>query len=142
VNGLLLDTHVWIWYAEGIASRLPVESVARIEEMRKQSRLFVSAISVWEVGMLHGKQKLALSAPLDAWVARAADLPGLGLLPLDTESALESTWLPGTIHGDPADRFLVAIARMTGAHLMTADRKIIEYAGTGYVNVVPIGGFE
>jgi PIN domain nuclease of toxin-antitoxin system len=64
------------------------------------------------------------------------------LLPLDTESALESTWLPGTIHGDPADRFLVAIARMTGAHLMTADRKIIEYAGTGYVNVVPIGGFE
>jgi PIN domain nuclease of toxin-antitoxin system len=142
MNGLLPDTHVLIWYVEGIASRLSMEAVERIEEMRKQSRLFVSAISVWEVGMLHSQRKLALSAALDVWVARAADLPGLGLLPLDAESALESTRLLGTLQGDPADRFLVAIARMTGMPLMTADRKIIEYAGTGYVNVVPIGGIE
>lgn len=140
MNGLLLDTHAWIWYAEGTADRFSLRDIARIDEAREQSRLCVSAVSVWEIGMLHNKRRLTLSAALDAWVERAARLPGFRLLPLSADCALESTRLPGSIHGDPADRFLVAIARIVGLGLMTRDDKIIEYAQQGYVNVVPIGG--
>jgi PIN domain nuclease of toxin-antitoxin system len=139
MNGLLLDTHAWLWYAQGIAQRLPADAVARIEAMRRQSRLFVSTVSVWEIGMLQNKRRLTLSAAINVWVDRATALPGLRLLPLDAESALESTQLPGPIHGDPADRFLIAIARVKGLHLMTADEKIVEYGREGYVNVLQTG---
>jgi PIN domain nuclease of toxin-antitoxin system len=53
---------------------------------------------------------------------------------------VESTQLPGSIHGDPADRFLIAIARVKGLHLITADKKIIEYGREGYLNVFELGG--
>jgi PIN domain nuclease of toxin-antitoxin system len=142
VNGLLLDTHAWVWYAEGIAGRFSEDNLGKIEEAREQARLYVSTISVWEIGMLHGKRRITLSATLDAWIERAFRLPGLRPLPLDAASALESTRLPGVIHGDPADRFLVAVSRTMGLHLMTIDEKIIEYARQGYVNVIPIGGPE
>lgn len=135
MNGLLLDTHAWLWYAEGISQRLPADAVARIETMRRQSRLFVSTVSVWEIGMLQNKRRLTLSAALNVWIERATALPGLRLLPLDTESAVESTRLPGPIDGDPADRFLIATARVKGLYLMTADEKIIDYGREGYVNV-------
>ncbi len=140
MNGLLLDTHAWLWYAEGISRRLPANAVARIEAMRRQSRLFVSTISIWEIGMLQNKRRLTLSAAFNVWVERATSLPGLRLLPLDAESAVESTQLPGSIHGDPADRCLIAIARVKGLHLITADKKIIEYGREGYVNVFELGG--
>jgi PIN domain nuclease of toxin-antitoxin system len=53
---------------------------------------------------------------------------------------VESTQLPGSIHGDPADRFLIAIARVKGLHLMTADEKIAEYAREGYLKVFGLAG--
>lgn len=141
MNGLLLDTHTWIWYAEGISERLPTDAIGRIEVMRRQSRLFVSTVSVWEIGMLQNKRRLTLSAAFNIWVERATALSGLRLLPLDAESAVESTQLPGSIHGDPADRFLIALARVKGLHLMTADERIIEYGREGYVDVLQAGDF-
>lgn len=140
MDGLLLDTHAWLWYAEGISQRLPADAVARIEAVRRQSKLFVTTISIWEIGMLQNKRRLTLSAPVNIWVERATALPGLRVLPLDAESAVESTQLPDLIHGDPADRFLIAIARVKGLHLKTADEKIIEYGREGYLNVFEIGG--
>jgi PIN domain nuclease of toxin-antitoxin system len=139
MNGLLLDTHAWLWYAEGIAQRLPADAIARIEAKRRQSRLFVSTVSVWEIGMLQSKRRLSLSAAFNVWVERATSLPGLRLLPLDVESTVDSTRLPGAIHGDPADRFLIAIARVKSLRLMTADEKIIAYGREGYVNLFELG---
>jgi PIN domain nuclease of toxin-antitoxin system len=140
MNGLLLDTHAWLWYAEGNSERFPADAVAHIEAMRRQSRLFVSTISIWEIGMLQNKRRLTLSAAFNVWVEHATALPGLRSLPLDAESAVESTQLPGSIHGDPADRFLIAIARVKGLHLMTADEKIAEYAREGYLKVFGLAG--
>jgi PIN domain nuclease of toxin-antitoxin system len=50
--------------------------------------------------------------------------------------AVESTRLPGDFHRDPADRILVATARMTGAALVTCDERIVAYAKDGRVRVV------
>ena len=135
-DGILLDTHTWLWYAEGSEKRLQPAALDAIEQARQRHRLHVSSISVWEIGMLSAKRKISLSAPLHAWVNRALALPGLNLLTLDAESALESTRLPATPHGDPADRFLIASARIHTLRLATADRKIIEYAKAGHINVL------
>ncbi len=135
MNGLLLDTHVWLWYAEGVPDRLSPDTLAAIEQARRQRRLHISAISVWEIGLLVAKGRIGLSAPLRDWMSRALALPGLRLRPLDADTALESTQLPGELHGDPADRFLIATARLGGFDLITADQQILTYADAGHVRV-------
>ncbi len=126
-DALLLDTHAWVWYSEGI-----------IDQARLGNRLHVAAISVWEIGMLCAKEKISLSAPVSDWIRRALDVPGLRLLLLDAETALESTQLPDSPHGDPADRFLIAAARIHGLRLVTADRKIREYGKVGHARILAI----
>lgn len=135
---LLLDTHVWLWYAEGDAQRLRPDSVKRLEAARKTDGLLVSAISVWEIGVLQAKGRVQLSAPLGDWVAKALRLPGIALMPLDAGAAAESTLLPGDPPGDPADRFLIAAARIAGAVLATRDRDIIDYGNAGFVRVLKL----
>jgi PIN domain nuclease of toxin-antitoxin system len=138
VSGLLLDTHAWLWYAEGVANCIGPAARATIETARRQHRLHVSSISVWEIGMLCAKGKIALSAPVKGWLRRALAAPGLRLLDLDAETALESTQLPGSPHGDPADRFLIAVARVHDLTLATADTKIIDYAAAGHLRVLAL----
>ncbi len=48
--------------------------------------------------------------------------------PLTEEIAVESSFLPGEFHGYPADRILVATARLMGGTIVTADQKILDYA--------------
>ena len=98
----------------------------------------MSAISVWEIGAQSAKGRIKLSIPLRDWVAKALDVPGIHLAPLDAVTAAESTLLPGNAHGDPADRFLIATARTHGVALATRDEQIIEYGRLGFVRVVEL----
>ena len=50
---------------------------------------------------------------------------------------IDSSSLPGTLHGDPADRLLIATTRHMGATLMTRDTKILAYGAAGHVQVLP-----
>jgi PIN domain nuclease of toxin-antitoxin system len=138
MNRLLLDTHIWLWYAEGAAERLPPASVRIIDGARRKDGLLVSAISVWEIGARSAKGRIQLSIPLRDWVARALDVSGVHLAPLDAVTAAESTLLPGEAHGDPADRFLIATARTHGVALATRDKQIINYGKLGYLRVVEL----
>ena len=138
MNALLLDTHIWLWFAEGNATRLTPASVRKLDDARKKDGLLVSAISVWEIGVLHAKGRVQLSAPLRDWVNNALAPSGISLLPLDAEIASESTLLPGEPHGDPADRFLIAAARTKGVILVTRDENIIDYGKAGYVRVLEL----
>ena len=136
MTGLLLDTHIWIWYAEGITGKLKPKTAARIEQSLRDYRLHVSAVSVWEIGLLIAKDRIVLSAPVRDWIQAATALPGLRLLPLGADAALESTMLPGDPHGDPADRLLIAETRVAGLTLVTADSKILDYGKAGHVRVL------
>ena len=54
--------------------------------------------------------------------------PGISLIDLSPEVAVESTRLPGTFHRDPADQVIVATARVHPLSLLvTADGKITDY---------------
>jgi PIN domain nuclease of toxin-antitoxin system len=138
VSALLLDTHVWLWYAEGVSERLRPAGIRKLDEARKGDGLVISAISVWEVGMHAARGRIQLAVPLRDWIERALGAPGMRLVPLDAAVAAESTVLPGEPPGDPADRFLVATARILGLVLATRDEQILDYAKPGYLRVLRI----
>jgi len=58
------------------------------------------------------------------------------LCPLEPTIALDAVRLPGDLHADPADRFLIATARYWSTALVTADAKILEYSAQGHVRTV------
>lgn len=134
-DSLLLDTHAWIWLMQGI--ELKSEAVERLEAAAVSSALWVSAISIWEVATLAAKSRLNLAVPIDIWVQSALAQPGLRLLPLEPAISLESARLPG-FHGDPADRILVASARLHQLQLVTRDQRILDWARTGRVRVLEV----
>jgi PIN domain nuclease of toxin-antitoxin system len=132
---LVLDTHIWIWLLEGATAELSKVTIELIEATAAVAELAVAAISVWEVAMLEAKGRISLSRSLDEWVKAALTAPGLRVVELSPEIAIDSTRLPGELHADPADRMIVATARAMGASLVTNDRALLEYGKAGFVRV-------
>lgn len=135
-GSLILDTHVWLWVVGGTRERLSARAIEEVEEAGRRGDVLVSAISVWEVAMLEAKGRISLARTIDDWIGAALGAPGVRLLPLLPDIAIESTRVPGGGPGDPVDRMLIAGARVTGARLATCDREILEYAEAGHVAVL------
>lgn len=132
---LVLDTHAWIWLMEGTASELSASTITLIEQAAGRSELAISAISVWEVAMLEAKSRISLSQSIEEWIKAALTAPGIRLVDLSPVIALESTRLPGSPHADPADRIIIATARVLGSVLVTCDERILAYGKSGHVRV-------
>lgn len=135
---LILDTHVWLWAVEGATESMSSTAVEAIAAASVRGGVAVAAISVWEVAMLEARGRISLSRPVDDWVHAALRAPGVRLLDLSPEIAVESTRLPGEIHGDPADRILAASARVVGGRLATRDRRLLDYAALGHLEVLDV----
>jgi len=135
MNKLTIDTHILIWYVEGI--ELSEEQVDLIETARRNNLLHISSISVWEIMMLVDKEIITLSMNLNFWIDKVLSIPGLNLIDLSVPIMQQSCELPNYHHKDPADRFIIASARFINSHLMTADPKIIDYAHQGYLKITP-----
>jgi PIN domain nuclease of toxin-antitoxin system len=131
---LVLDTHVLIWYAEGI--NLSNAQVEEVDNYRKGAGLLVSSISMWEIAMLLNKGKISLSLPLQEWIGKLASMDGLSMVDLTTEILIESCQLPNCNHKAPADRMIIATARCFDAVLITMDQKILEYGRNGSVKIL------
>ncbi|MGH9606128.1 MAG: type II toxin-antitoxin system VapC family toxin [Terracidiphilus sp.] len=132
---LLFDTHVLVWLLED-SGRISETVHARLQEAADEDRLLVSAITPWEIALLTAKGRLKLGREVGDWLDAALGLPGIHLESLSPAIAVASTRLPGAIHGDPADRILVATARHVDAALVTADRQLLDYAGQGFLKVL------
>ena len=102
VSDLLLDTHAFIWLMNGDAT-LSSQTQDFIQTVCQNNLLYFSAISIWEIAMLHTKERLSFSQPLTYWIEKATSLPAIKVIPVDAPIALESCQLPGSFHGDPAD---------------------------------------
>jgi PIN domain nuclease of toxin-antitoxin system len=89
-----------------------------------------------ESATLEAKERVLLSTGLYEWVRAALGGPGIELVELSPEIAINSTRLPKGMHGDPADRILVATARHRSATLVTADKAILKYSRSGHVRAV------
>lgn len=121
---LLLDTHAWVW-----ASQAPGElgKKAKGAMLDAGSSLFVSAVSHLEVARLASLGLLQLTVPVREWCRQAISELEAKVLVMDDAVAIEAYALPGRFHADPADRLLVATARVHGLTLMTADKRILKY---------------
>lgn len=130
---LLLDTHIWIWLINKDPDVKPW--LTAIDQAAQADSLCVSAISVWEMGMLHSKGRIELKTDALTWVRKALAASGISLVAISPEIAIESTRLPGEYHGDPADRIIIATARIMSAAIATRDRKMIDYCTQGFAKL-------
>jgi PIN domain nuclease of toxin-antitoxin system len=129
---IVLDTHIWIWWVHD-PSQLTQAQIEAITN-NETELIGISAISCWEVAKLVEYKRLELPLPLEEWFEQALSYPGMQLLALTPEIAIESTRLPTPFHRDPADQIIVATARIYGCPLVTSDEKILQYP-----HVVTIG---
>lgn len=121
---LLLDTHVWIWTQENSDA---IGAKARSLLETTSDDLCVSSISSLEIARLVAGGMLELKGSLDRWVRMAIDSLEARSIDVDHRIAIEAYKLPGRFHKDPADRMLVATARVHELILVTADERILAY---------------
>ncbi len=62
--------------------------------------------------------------------------PGIRSAALTPEITIDASFLPGDLHGDPADRLLIATARHLGVPIVTRDIKIIAYAAQSFIQAI------
>lgn len=139
---VLLDTHALLWWQARPAqdhsgqARPDRMSPSAWGHLTSASRVLVSPVSCWEVAMLVDKKRIELDRPTAAWVRDLLATEGVGVAELTPGIAVAAAELTD-FHGDPADRFLYATARLLGVALLSKDRLLHEYAmGDRTVEVV------
>ncbi len=119
----LLDTHVLLWW---IAEPQRLRAAERrILGRATSTPVLVSDVTLWEISMLVERGRVSLGRPLREWLEEATAEPAVRLARITPAIAAEVAALPSTFHRDPADRILVATARVHGATMLTHDEGII-----------------
>jgi PIN domain nuclease of toxin-antitoxin system len=121
----LLDTHILLWWLSE-SPRLSPQQRRLLEQADAGNPAFVADISLWEIATLFSLGRIRLHLPLRDWLEQATAPPLIHRLPITPAVAAELATLPDSFHRDPADRILVATARVFGATLVTQDRRIID----------------
>jgi PIN domain nuclease of toxin-antitoxin system len=123
---LLLDTQVALWVITD-SSRLPPSIRQWLGE--PGHCLWVSAVSVWEIGIKHSLARRGEGAmPVSARDAlRFFKASGFSLLDVTPDHAAAVDSLP-PFHADPFDRLLIAQALEEPLRFVTHDKALAAYA--------------
>lgn len=78
--------------------------------------------------MLVDTQRIDLDIPVEAWIERFLDRPGIEAVPLSHHAASRSYRLHHLEHRDPADRLLIATAIELACPLVTYDDRIARFS--------------
>ena len=116
--GLLLDTHVVIWWLTDDVT-LSGEVKERLDD---DPDVWVSATTIWEVAIKQSIGKIVALDDLAEEITRSA----FRQLPITFDHAVAAGGLP-LLHRDPFDRMLVAQSAAEGLTLVTRDPKIHRY---------------
>lgn len=130
----LLDTCVVLFTAGG-ERMLPAAQTA-IDEAGRESRLFLSPVNAWEIGLLMARGKLKSQLPAVDFFHAFVSRSGCKVCDITAAIFADSSFLPHFNHRDPADCLLVATARSFGMTIITRDRKILAYGTEGYVKSI------
>ncbi|MYC32212.1 MAG: type II toxin-antitoxin system VapC family toxin [Chloroflexi bacterium] len=120
---ILGDTQAVVWYLAG-NRRLGQRARNRMRLANLSNDAAFSAISIWEIGMLQQKGRLGNAMSATQWYEWLL-AEGFNELPVTGAIAARAGDLQD-IHGDPADRIVVATA-LEGHLLITSDRPILEW---------------
>ncbi|MGH3978990.1 MAG: type II toxin-antitoxin system VapC family toxin [Pseudonocardiaceae bacterium] len=125
---VLVDTHALLWWqAQSDQARPDRISIPAWERITAASCVLVSPISCWEVAMLVRKERVRLDRPTAAWIRDVLATDGIGVAELTPGITVAAAEL-ADFHGDPADRFLYATARLLDVPLLSKDRLLHGYA--------------
>ena len=122
---ILLDTHVLVWLLAD-DRRIGKQTREAVDRSWARGEAAISAITFWEVAMLENKGRLSLLADIGAWRTSLLE-EGLVEIAVDGEVGIRAGLLQD-LHGDPADRLIVATA-LEGHQLVTADHRLLEWPG-------------
>lgn len=126
-GALLLDTHIALWLDSG-NDRLRHSTRALIDNCwQNGGTIFLSAVTAWEIALLVDTGRIELDIPVEAWIDRFLDRPGLEGVPLAHRAAAHSYQLHHLEHRDPADRLLIATAIDLRCPLVTYDERITQF---------------
>jgi PIN domain nuclease of toxin-antitoxin system len=121
---LLLDTCAVIWVVSQPES-LSTNSKRTITD--PDAEIFVSVISCAEIACAVERGRISLDRHWKSWFRDYSELNGWRPVPIDLRIIEEAYSLPEYAHRDPADRIIVATARRFQLHIVTADRRMLNY---------------
>lgn len=121
---LLLDTHVIVRWLVEPKSLSADQSRELRRAVRRGEPLGVSAVTLLEIAVLFGEGRTRLHVPVRELFATLGPGGGFQVIPLDVQVAGEVASM-GDMLRDPADRAIVATARVHGLRLVTSDERII-----------------
>jgi PIN domain nuclease of toxin-antitoxin system len=135
IRPILLDTCAALWLAaDAPMAETAMEAISEVA--RANLPLQISPVIAWEIGLMARKGRFRSSLSPQRWFDSLRALPSVQLCELSPEILLGSSFLPGELHGDPADRIMVATARELGFVLMTRDRALLAYAEQGHLAAI------
>lgn len=126
-DALLLDTHVALWLDSGDDSLRPSTRALIDGCWQSGGTVFLSAVTVWEIALLVDTGRIDLDLPVEGWIERFLDRPGIKAVPLSHRAASRSYQLHHLEHRDPADRLLIATAIELACPLVTYDDRIARF---------------
>ncbi|HSS38547.1 MAG TPA: type II toxin-antitoxin system VapC family toxin [Polyangia bacterium] len=116
---IVLDTHIVVHAAAGAISSQRKEL---LED--SSSRLFISAVTLWEITKLVEFGQISLPDGFDRFMRDLCAHPRYAIAQYDAPLMIELLAVAKRMHKDPADQIIVATALRLGAALMTDDVRI------------------
>lgn len=122
---ILLDTHTLIWWLTSpqLVSKNALEV---LDKSSADHPVYVSAISIWEIGMLVKKGRLELTLPVEVWLAKVIALEQIEVIDIDWRIARTANLIDYP-YPDLADRLIIATALEYSMQLVSKDQRIIRY---------------
>ncbi len=134
-EGLLLDTHVFLWLQTSPARVAGIQE--RLED--PETTLWLSAASSWELAVKYALGRIPLPEPPHRYGPSRARASDVSLLEITHDDVFGVGDLPPH-HADPFDRLLVSQARRRRLTLVTADQEMTRYAVPALLVAGPRGG--
>jgi PIN domain nuclease of toxin-antitoxin system len=131
-DAVLLDTHIALWLDSG-SDRLRESTRGLIDRCwQGGGTIYLSAVTAWEVALLVDGGRIEIDIPVESWIRRFLDRPGIEAAPLNHNAAARAYTLHHLEHRDPADRLLISTAIERACPLITYDDRILAFsAGHG-----------
>ncbi len=121
---LILDTCALLW---SVLSPDRLTPGAKSALTDTDAEVIISPISCAEIVCGVARGRISLDRHWRPWFRHFLDVNGWGVADIGLETIEEAYSLPEFPHNDPADRIIVATARIAGGAVVTADQRILSY---------------
>jgi PIN domain nuclease of toxin-antitoxin system len=125
---IIADTHTLIWWILEPNKLSP----AALRAIDFTDAIGISAISIWEVGMLSLRQRVVLDLEPVAWLQEMVEAHDISILPITIEIGVRAAELHEILR-DPIDCLIAATAITHRVPLITKDDRI---RGSGAVPTI------